>query len=62
MPQKQRAALLRSHYSSDLKRHVIYQAFTLHKSTTEIAFDLDMSIRLGVVQTPEYEADLAGNR
>ena len=32
------------HYSQDLKQHVIYQQFTLHKSTTEIAEDLDMSL------------------
>src|SRR6266481_6328366 len=30
------------HYSTDLKERVIYQQFTLGKSTTEIAKDLDM--------------------
>ncbi len=32
------------HYSKDLKEQVIYQQFTLGKSTTEFAKDLDMSL------------------
>ena len=32
------------HYWQDLKQHVIYQWFTLDKSTTGIAKDLDMSL------------------
>jgi transposase len=36
----------RRHYSKDLKEQVIYQRLTLGKSTTEIAKDLDMSLRI----------------
>ena len=46
MPQKRHAASLRAHYSSDLKQRVIYQAFTLHKNSTEIAIDLDMPVQV----------------
>lgn len=44
MPQKQCTVPLQSHYSSVLKHHVIYQAFTLHKSSIETAIDLDMPV------------------
>lgn len=36
----------RRHYSKDLKRRVIYQAFTLQKKTTKIAKSLDIDLRV----------------
>jgi transposase-like protein len=33
---------IHQHYSCDLKKRVVYQAFTLDKTTTQIAIDLDM--------------------
>ena len=41
-----RAAPVRRHYSKDLRERVIYQRFTLGMSTTEIAKNLDMSLRV----------------
>ena len=46
MPRKKRSTPLRRHYSRDLKKRVIYQAFTLSKSSTAIAVDLDMPLRV----------------
>lgn len=46
MPRKKRSTPLRCHYSQDLKKRVIYQAFTLGKSSTAIAVDLDMPVRV----------------
>ena len=46
MPHKKRSTPLRRHYSRDLKKRVIYQAFTLGKSSTAIAVDLDMPLRV----------------
>lgn len=46
MPRKARQFPLRRHYSPDLKRRVIYQAFTLCKKSTDIAIDLDMPLRV----------------
>ena len=46
MPRKRREIPIRKHYSEDLKRRVIYQAFTLAKKSTEIAIDLDMPVRV----------------
>ena len=34
------------HYSRDLKQRVIYQAYTLMKTTTEIAINLNMPVRV----------------
>ena len=36
----------RRHYSKDVKELVIYQWLTLGRSTTEIATDLNMSLRV----------------
>ena len=46
MPRKQNLSPSRLQYSRDLKQRVVYQAFTLMKSTTEIAINLDMPIRV----------------
>jgi transposase len=46
MSRKKRAVPIRQHYSRDLKRRVIYQAYTLKKTSTEIAIDLDMPLRV----------------
>ena len=46
MPRKAKAVPLHSHYSKDLKRCIIYQAYTLEKTSTEIAIDLDMPLRV----------------
>src|SRR5271170_357119 len=37
---------VRRHYSRDLKRRVIHQAYTLGHSSTEIAIHLDMPLRV----------------
>ena len=43
MPRKRNLSPIRHQYSRDLKKRVIYQAFTLRKlNTTQIAIDLDM--------------------
>lgn len=44
MPRKQNLSPSRLQYSRDLKQRVVYQAFTLMKSTTEIVINLDMPI------------------
>jgi hypothetical protein len=46
MSRKKRATPIRQHYSKDLKHRVIYQAFTLKKTSTEIGIDLDMPLRV----------------
>jgi transposase len=46
MPRKPRIKPIRQFYSWDLKRRVIYQAYTLHKTSTQIAIDLDMPLRV----------------
>jgi len=46
MPRKKREIPLRQCYTTDLKRRVIYQAFTLGKKLMEIAIDLDMPVRV----------------
>jgi transposase len=46
MPRKAKVVPLRRHYSKDLKRRVIYQAYTLEKTSTEIAIDLDMPLHV----------------
>ncbi|KAK6997463.1 hypothetical protein R3P38DRAFT_3059166 [Favolaschia claudopus] len=46
MPRRAPPTAERKHYSKDLKTRVIYQAFTLDKSTTQIAIDLDMPVRV----------------
>ncbi|KAJ7203048.1 hypothetical protein GGX14DRAFT_369858 [Mycena pura] len=46
MARKTRAIPIRQHYSKDLKCRVIYQAYTLKKTSTEIAIDLDMPLRV----------------
>jgi transposase len=46
MPRKQPLRPLRRQYSRDLKRHVIYQTQVLGKSSTQIAIDLDMDLRV----------------
>ncbi|KAJ7445434.1 hypothetical protein FB451DRAFT_1189104 [Mycena latifolia] len=45
MPRKKPTTAVRNYYSKDLMQRVIYQAFTLGKTTTEIAIDLDMPPR-----------------
>jgi hypothetical protein len=46
MGRKARPVPLWQQYSKDLKQRVIYQAFTLGKTSTEIAIDLDMPVRV----------------
>jgi transposase len=46
MPRKKPAIPVRRHYSADLKRRVIHQAYTLHKCSKDIATDLDMPLRV----------------
>ncbi|KAJ7440421.1 hypothetical protein FB451DRAFT_1300428 [Mycena latifolia] len=46
MPRKPRATAIRNHYLADLKRRVVYQAFTQGKSSTAIALDLNMPVRV----------------
>lgn len=46
MPRKKNLFPTRQHYSRDLKRRVVYQAFTLGKTTTEISIDLDIPVRV----------------
>ncbi|KAJ7117077.1 hypothetical protein C8R44DRAFT_879589 [Mycena epipterygia] len=46
MPRKKKATPIHKHYFKDLKNHVIYQAYTLGKTSTEIAIDLDMPLRV----------------
>lgn len=46
MPRKKPVTVSRNHYSKDLKRRIIYQAYTLGKKTTEIAIDLNMHVRV----------------
>jgi len=46
MPWKRNLSPARLQYSWDLKKQVVYQAFTLMKSTTEIAINLDMPVRV----------------
>src|ERR1700761_8000742 len=46
MPRKKKLVPLRRHYSPDLKKRVIYQAYTLGKSPTQTAIDLDMPLRV----------------
>lgn len=53
MPRKTPLQPKRKTYSRDLKTRVIYQSETLGKSSTQIAIDLDMSLRVvqRVIQT-----------
>jgi len=46
MPRKRNLSPARLQYSRDLKKWVVYQAFTLMKSTTEIAINLDMPVHV----------------
>jgi len=46
MPRKPSLVRQRCHYSQDLKHRVIYQAHTLGKTSTAIALDLDMPLRV----------------
>lgn len=46
MPWRTNLHPIHQHYSRDLKKHVVYQAFTLDKTTTQIAIDLDMPLRV----------------
>ena len=46
MPRKPNPRPLRRHYSPDLRRRVIHQAFTLGESTTRIAINLAMPLRV----------------
>jgi len=50
--------LICRHYSRDLKRHVIYQARTLGKPSTQIEISLDMPLR--VVQQVQQVWDEIG--
>jgi hypothetical protein len=46
MPRRRRLVPLRNTYSPDLKQRVIYQAFTLGKSSTEISINLNIPLRV----------------
>ena len=46
MPRKKTPYPTRQQYSRDLKKRVVYQAFTLEKTTTEISIDLDIPLRV----------------
>ena len=46
MPRRKAIVPIRNHYSRDLKHQVIYQFHTLGKTTTEIATDLLMPLRV----------------
>lgn len=46
MPRKKNPSPIRKQYSRDLKKHIVYQAFTLEKTTTEISIDLDIPLRV----------------
>jgi transposase-like protein len=46
MPRKKPIQPARRQYSKDLKMRVIHQAFTLGKTSTQIAIDLDMPVRV----------------
>jgi hypothetical protein len=46
MPRKRPLLPLRQQYSRDLKMRVIYQAYTLRKSSEDIAIDLNMPLRV----------------
>ncbi|KAK7026226.1 hypothetical protein R3P38DRAFT_2948414 [Favolaschia claudopus] len=45
MPRRAPPTLKRNHYSKYLEKRVIYQAYTLDKSTTQIAVGLDMLVQ-----------------
>jgi hypothetical protein len=44
MPCKKCSIPLCQHYSNDINKSVIYQAFTLGKKSMEIAMDLEMPL------------------
>ena len=46
MPRKKLATAIQNHYSKALKECIIYQAYTLDKSSKEIAHDLNMPLRV----------------
>jgi len=46
MPRKRNLSPARVQYSRDLKQRVVYQSYTLMKTTTEIAIDLNMPVRV----------------
>jgi hypothetical protein len=46
MPRRKKADPIRRTYSRDLKRRVIYQAFTLSHSSTAVSISLDMPLRV----------------
>jgi transposase-like protein len=46
MPRKKNPFPIRKQYSRDLKKRVVYQAFMLEKTTTEISTDLDIPLRV----------------
>ncbi|KIM73865.1 hypothetical protein PILCRDRAFT_717017 [Piloderma croceum F 1598] len=59
MPRKAPLRPLRRHYSRDLKKRIIYQTQILGKSSTQIAIDLDMDLR--VVQRVKQTWNEIGN-
>ena len=64
MPRKPNPRPVRRHYSPDLRRRVIHQAFTLGESTTRIAINLDMSLRVvqRIIATWKEIGDVLRNR
>ncbi|KAJ3791893.1 Homeodomain-like protein [Lentinula aff. detonsa] len=64
MPRKPKIIPIRRHYSSDLKRRVIHQRFTLGKTSAAIAVDLDMPWRVvqRVLQTWKDIGDICRER
>lgn len=64
MPRKPNLRPVQPHYSPDLRRRVIHQAFTLGESTTRIAINLDMPLRVvqRVIATWKEIGDVCRNR
>lgn len=46
IPRKSNPNPFRQHYSRDLKTRIVYQAYTLHKNSTDISIDLDIPMRV----------------
>ncbi len=46
MPRRKPTVYVRRQYSIDLKQRIIYQAYTLGKTSTEITIDLDVPLRV----------------
>ena len=46
MPRRKPITSIRRHYSNDLKEHIVYQLQTLGYSSSTIAVNLDISLRV----------------